>query len=111
MASAERIESWQASVVRCGLAARALNATIALYHSSGPDAAAAWKAVEATRTAFSKATAREGEQWRLANGPDAQQAMPGMEAPGPRGRRGTTSAARRPARTRRAGGEGRPEVH
>lgn len=81
MANEERIEAWQASVTRCGLAARALNATIALYHSAGPDGDAAWEAVTAARKAFALATQREAGAWKLASGQDAQGALPGLERP------------------------------
>lgn len=90
MANEERVEAWQAAVTRCGLAARALNATIALYHSAGPDAGAAWQSVEAARLAFALSTKREAEMWVRASGADAQGEIPGMER---RGRRAKKSAA------------------
>jgi hypothetical protein len=86
MANEERIEAWQASVTRCGLAARALNATIALYHSAGQDVDAAWEAVTAARKAFALATTREAHSWKLASGQDAQPAIPGLESGRRRGR-------------------------
>jgi len=88
MASEERVEAWQASVTRCGLAARSLTAAVALYKSAGPDAQTAWEAVEGARRALAQAYKREGEMWKLASGEDAQSALPGMERPGPRGGRG-----------------------
>jgi len=103
MATLERIEAWQASVVRCGLAARALNATVALFNSSGPDGDAAWKSVEAARTAFSRSTAREAQQWKAATGKDDQQTMAGMERPGPGAREGRAES--KVAAGRKGGGK------
>lgn len=83
MASEERLETWMLAVERAGFATAVLKASVKLFDSGGPDAQAAWEAVEKAREAYIACNKREQLCWRKVIELPQQTEMPGTEAPGP----------------------------
>jgi hypothetical protein len=81
-----KLKAWTEAVERVALASKAQLAGMKLFQAGGPDAQAAWDAVEKSRAAFVAACKREQTKWRSVAGidPDQQTEMDGFEKPGPR---------------------------
>jgi hypothetical protein len=70
------------AVERAGFATAVLKASVKLFDSGGPDAQAAWEAVEKAREAYIACNKREQICWRKVIAPADQTEIPGTEAPG-----------------------------
>jgi hypothetical protein len=91
----DKLKAWTEAVERVALASKAQLAGMKLFQAGGPDAQAAWDAIEKSRAAFVAACRREQARWKSVVGIEVdQQEMDGkgFERPGPRKPEGGSGA-------------------
>lgn len=93
MSATKNLQDWVEQVERTVLAGKTLTAAMKLFDSGGSDAQVAWEVVEKAREAYVTAYRREAKRWQRVVGDaggegDEQPDLPGVERPGPKGKKG-----------------------